>query len=291
LGQPAVFAISLVVIGSCLFLRGRFVPLGAILFLLSLAVKPQIGGFIVLYFVAQRIYWRYAAFALAGAALLLLCANLVLGHHPRSAGWASTLRANLSATLSPGGSADPRPANPQAIGDQNLQALTSIFLAQAGQFNVAAYAVFLTLCGVGVAVVLRAPRGRELHVIALGALSILTLMPVYHRFYDTRLLLLSVPAAVVVFQKRRALGAVIAVLTVLTTISVQYRVQTFLLQQGKWQSVLANKFLFILLLRPQNLIMLVLLLLYLGAIFSLRFSSPAGIETSPANEPAIPVHR
>src|SRR5271154_6450605 len=36
LGQPAVFAISLVIIGSYLFLRGRFLPAGAFLFLLSL---------------------------------------------------------------------------------------------------------------------------------------------------------------------------------------------------------------------------------------------------------------
>ncbi|MEA2261008.1 MAG: hypothetical protein QOJ51_3833 [Acidobacteriaceae bacterium] len=291
LGQPAVFAISLVVIGSCLFLRGRFVPLGAFLFFLSLAVKPQIGGFIVLYFLAQRIYWRYAAVALAGAALLLLCASLVLGHHPRSAGWASTLRANLSATLSPGGSADPRPANPQAIGDENLQALTSIFMAKAGQFNAAAYAIFLALFGAGMLVVLRANRGPELHMVALGALSILTLMPVYHRFYDTRLLLLSVPAVVMVFQRRRVLGTVIAVLTVLTAVSVQYRVQMFLLQQEKWQSVLANKFLFVLLLRHQNLLMLILFLLYLAAIFSLRLSGPAAIDPSPIHEPAIPAHR
>jgi hypothetical protein len=291
LGQPAVFAISLLVIGSCLFLSGRFVPLGAFLFFLSLAVKPQIGGFLVLYFLAQRIYWRYAAFALGGAAFLLLCASLILGHHPRSAAWASTLRANLSATLSPGGSADPRPANPQAIGDENLQALTSIFIAKAGQFNAAAYAIFLALYGAGIVVVLRAHRGPELHLVALGALSILTLMPVYHRFYDTRLLLLSVPAVVIVFQKRRVLGAVIAVLTVLSTVSVQYRVQMFLLQQGKWQSVLANKFLFILLLRHQNLAMLFLFLLYLAAIFFLRFSSPAAIEARPVHEPAIPAHR
>jgi len=291
LGQPAVFAISLVVIGSCLFLRGRFVPLGTFLFFLSLAVKPQIGGFIVLYFLAQRIYWRYAAVALAGAALLLLCASLVLGHHPRSAGWASTLRANLSATLSPGGSADPRPANPQAIGDENLQALTSIFISNAGQFNAAAYAIFLALFGAGMLVVLRANRVPELHMVALGALSILTLMPIYHRFYDTRLLLLSVPAVVIVFQRRRVLGTVIAVLTVLTAVSVQYRVQMFLLQQGKWQSVLANKFLFVLLLRHQNLLMLILFLLYLAAIFSLRLSGPAAIDPSPIHEPAIPAHR
>ena len=131
LAQPAVFAISLVIIGCYLFLRGNLLPLGALLFTLSLAVKPQIGGFIVLYLVAQRIHWRYAAAALAGAAALLLCASLILSHHPHSAGWASTLNANLSATLSPGGSADPRPANQQAIGDVNLQTLTSIFFADA----------------------------------------------------------------------------------------------------------------------------------------------------------------
>jgi len=44
-----------------------------------------------------------------------------------------------------------------------------------------------------------------------------------------------------------------AVLTVLAVISVQYRVQMFLLQQVKWQGVLANKLLFIVLLRQQNL--------------------------------------
>ena len=291
LGQPAVFAISLVIIGSCLFLRGDLVPLGAFLFLLSLALKPQIGGFLVVYFLVQRIYWRYAASALAGAAVLLLCAGLILGHHPHSAGWASTLRANLSATLSPGGSADPRPANRQAIGDENLQALTSIFVTRAGQFNAAAYAIFLGLFGAGIVGVLRANRGPELHLVALGALSILTLTPVYHRFYDTRLLLLSIPAVVIVFQKRRVLGAVIAVLTVLTTISVQYRVQIFLLQQGKWQNVLGNKFLFILLLRQQNLILLTLFFLYLAAIFSVRFSNAASMESYPVHEPAIPLHR
>jgi hypothetical protein len=291
LGQPAVFAISLVIIGSCLFLRGDLVPLGAFLFLLSLALKPQIGGFLVVYFLVQRIYWRYAASALAGAAVLLLCAGLILGHHPHSAGWASTLRANLSATLSPGGSADPRPANRQAIGDENLQALTSIFVTRAGQFNAAAYAIFLGLFGAGIVGVLRANRGPELHLVALGALSILTLTPVYHRFYDTRLLLLSIPAVVIVFQKRRVLGAVIAVLTVLTTISAQYRVQIFLMQQGKWQNVLGNKFLFILLLRQQNLILLTLFFLYLAAIFSVRFSNAASMESYPVHEPAIPLHR
>jgi hypothetical protein len=290
LAQPAVLAIALVVIGSYLFLRGRLLGLGAGLFFLSLAVKPQIGGFIVLYFLAQKIYWRYAAAALAGAGALLLCAGLILSHHPRSAGWGSTLRANLSATLSPGGSADPRPANHQAIGDENLQTLTSIFFADARKFNAAAYAVFLALLAAGILAARKTKAGLERHFLVLGALSVLTLTPVYHRFYDTRLLLLSIPAIVLVFQMRRLLGAVIAALTVVATISVQYRVQTYLLQHGQWQSILPNKFLFILLLRQQNLELLLLFCLYLVAMFTIRFSGPAATERDHLYEPAIPLH-
>ena len=288
LAQPAVLAIALLAIGSYLFLRGRLLGLGAGLLMLSLAVKPQIGGFIVLYFLAQRIYWRYAAVALAGAAAILLCAGLILGHHPRSAGWASTLRANLSATLSPGGSADPRPENHQAVGDENLQTLSSIFFADARRFNAVAYAVFLALLAAGILAARKTNAGLERHFLVLGALSVLTLMPVYHRFYDTRLLLLSIPAVVIVFGKRRLLGALIAVLTVLATVSVQYRVQTYLLQHGQWQNILANKFLFILLLRQQNLELLLLFSLYLVAMFSLRSAAP--MDRDHLYEPAIPLH-
>jgi hypothetical protein len=288
LGQPAVFAISLVVIGSCLFLRGRSLPLGAFLFMLSLAVKPQIGGFIVLYLLAQRIHWRYAATATAGACALLVSAVLILGHHPRSAGWATALHENLSATLSPGGSADPRPANQQAIGDVNVQALTSIFFTDARSFNSAAYAVFLVLLLAGTMAVLRTNAGTEVHFLALGALSVLSLMPVYHRFYDTRLLLLSVPAVVIVFQKRRLLGAIIAAFTLLAITSVQYRVQVSLLQHAKWQNVLANKPLFILILRQQNVELLILFCLYVVAILSIH----SEVKATPSDhlyEPSIPL--
>jgi len=290
LGQPAVFAISLVIIGSYLFLRDRFVPAGAFLFLLSLAVKPQIGGMIMLYLLLRKIHWRHAAMAMAGAGLLLLSASLILGHHPRSAAWTSTLRANLAATLSPSGSADPRPENQQAIGDLNLQSLTSIFFPQARTFNAVAYSIFLALLALGILVVLRTTASRETHFISLAALSVLSLMPVYHRFYDTRLLLLSIPAIGVIVQKRRLLGALIALLTLLATISAQYRIQIFLLQHGKWQNVLANKFLFILLLRQQNLEMLILFCLYLVAMFSIRFEGAAEAE-HPVFEPAVSLPR
>ncbi len=272
-GQPAALAISLVIISSYLFMRTRYLPLGAVLLMLSLAVKPQIGGLIALYFLAQKMYRRYAALALVGALALLLSAGLFLKLRPQSANWTSTLRTNLAATLSPGGSADPRPANQVAVGDINLQPLTSIFFAEAGTFNLVAYAVFLGLVAVWILVVPRSSMSPEMQFLALAALSILSLMPVYHRFYDTRLLLLTLPAVIAVFQRRRFLGAIIAVLTVLTVISVQYRVQVLLVQHAEWQSVFQHKFLFILLLRQQNLELLILFGLYIMAIPGIRSSS------------------
>jgi hypothetical protein len=291
LGQPATFAISLVIIGCYLFFRDCFLPLGAFLFMLSLAVKPQIGGLVVLYLLVQRIHWRYAALALTGALAILLSAGLILRLHPRSTDWPSTLRANLTATLSPGGSADPRPANIEAVGDPNLQTLTSIFFPGARVFNAVAYAIFLLLLAALIRVILRATEGPELHFLALAAVSVLSLTPVYHRFYDTRLLLLTLPAILIVFQKRRLLGALIAVLTILAVISVQYRVQVVLLQHAQWQRVVQNKFLLIVLLRQQNLELLMLFFLYLLAILSIRPSSSPAMESSPAYQPAIPLHR
>ncbi len=265
-GQPATLSISLLIISSYLLLRVRFLPLCALLLMVSLAVKPQIGGLIVLYFLAQRLYWRYAFVALAGALVLLISAIWILQVHPDSANWLSTLRGNLSSTLNSGGSADPRPANQVAIGDTNLQSLTSIFFTDTRTFNFAAYTVFLVLLSLWIVAVARSNISLEMHYLALASLSVLSLLPIYHRFYDTRLLLLTVPAVIAVFQKRRALGSLIFVLTVLAVVSVQYRVQDFVIQHGKWQTILQHKFLFILLLRQQNIELLILFGLYLVAI-------------------------
>jgi|SRR5579859_1046757 len=272
-GQPATLAISLVIISCYLLLRNRFLLFSALLLMVSLAVKPQIGGLIVLYFFAQRIHRRYAAIAMAGALVLLFSAGLILQMHPRSANWRATLRANLSATLSSGGSADPRPANQVAIGDTNLQSLTSIFFADTRTFNNSAYALFLVLLSAWIMVVPWSNVSREMHYLALAPLAVLSLMPIYHRFYDTRLLVLTVPAVIIVLQKRRILGAALVVLTFLAVVSVQYRVQLFLVQHGEWLRILHHKFLFILLLRQQNLELLVIFGLYLVAIFGAQVRS------------------
>jgi hypothetical protein len=291
LGQPALFAISLLVIGVYLFLHDRWLGLAAFLWMLSLAVKPQIGGLIVLYFLARKIEWRYVAVAMAGAAAILISAMLILQHHPGSSQWLATLQSNLASTLGPGGSADPRPANYQAVGDINLQAITSIFVTDAHRFNLLAYAIFLLLLAALFVVVLRMASGQEIHLLALAALSLLSLTPIYHRHYDTRLLVLTIPAIVIVSAHRRLLGVCIGLLTMLAIISLQYRVQLALISHDRWNHVLQNKLLFISLLRQQNLELLILFVLYLIAMRSISLSRLSPPESLLAFKPLLSAHR
>jgi hypothetical protein len=280
LGNPAIFAISLLIIGGYLFLRDRLLPLGAILLMLSLAVKPHMGGLIVLYFLWRRIQRRYAVVAVTGAVAILLSAALILSLHPRSADWMSNLRGNISAAEEQGGVNDYRPTNKAAFYFINLQAITSVIFANEREFQAAAWVVFLALLVALIEALSRTRACLETHLLSLGALAALTLIPVYHRYYDARLLLISIPAVLTVYQKRRFLGACIGVLTILVLISVQSRIQAYLVGHSMWQSVLQNKMLFIALLRQQNFELPILFCLYLVAIYTIKFTGDSAVAAA-----------
>jgi hypothetical protein len=184
LAQPSAFAISLVVIGVYFFLRGRHPFVGAVFLMISLAVKPLIGALIVLYLFFRGVHRRYAALAIAGALTLLLCSGLILVKHPQSADWVSDVHANVSRAVAPGATDDPRPTNEQAGAALNLQTITSIFFRDEKAFNYAAYAVFGALFVAWAVAVLRMNSTFENHLLSLGALSVLTLLPVYSSRLD-----------------------------------------------------------------------------------------------------------
>ncbi len=281
LGQPTIFALSLLIIGSYLFVRGRFLSIGAFLLMLSLAVKPQIGGLIVLYLLLSGIHRRYIVMAGAGALGLLLSGGLILSEHAPSSHWKSDLRTNISATLKPGALNDPRPASGHAAEEINLQPVTSVVFSGEQEFNDAAYAIFLVLLAVWIIAFRRAHAEKEMYFLLLASLAVLSLLPIYHRSYDAALLIITVPAVAIVFQKRRFLGAVMAALTVVADAEVQFRVQMFLQRHAMWQNILHNKLLTILLLRQQNLELPLLFGLYMVAIFSIPVTSAPRLEPSP----------
>jgi Glycosyltransferase family 87 len=222
LGQPSAFAVSLVGIGVYFFLQGRRLLVGALLIMLSLAVKPQIGGLIVLYLFFRGVHRRYAALSMAGALAILFCGGLILRVHPQSANWVADLRTNLSRAVVPGATDDPRPSNETAAAALNLQTITSVFFNDEKVFNDVAYAIFGMLLAAWLVAVMRMNPNLNNHLLSIGALTVLTLLPVYHRNYDSRFLLLAIPGALIVFERRRILGAFLCVLTALATVSIQH---------------------------------------------------------------------
>jgi hypothetical protein len=269
LGQPSAFAVSLVGIGVYFFLRGRLLLVGAMLIMLSLAVKPQIGGLIVLYLFFKGVHRRYAALSMAGALAILLCGGLMLRVHPQSAGWVADLRTNLSRATVPGATDDPRPSNEQAAAALNLQTITSVFFNDEKVYNDVAYAIFAMLLAAWVVAVIRMNPNLNNHLLSIGALTVLTLMPVYHRNYDSRFLLLAIPGTLIIFERRRILGALLCILTALATVSIQHWVQLFLQRDGMFHTVQQNKALLVLLLRESDIRLLILFGLYMVALFDI----------------------
>ena len=216
-GNPATFACSLAIIGTLLFLIGRHVPTGAILLALSLALKPQVVGLIILYLLVRGVYRGWAMLSLTLGLGFLLAGVLMLQMHPGDHGWMQTLHANIAECVQPGHVNDPSPANKRG-GLLNLQTLTSIFLSNPKAADAVAVGITLFLFLLWIFVVWKLEARRSAmeppnHFLVLPPLLVLLLLPVYHSSFDARVLLLSIPMTVIVMQSHKALGIALAVVT------------------------------------------------------------------------------
>ena len=285
-GNPATFACSLAVIGAGFFLIGRYLPLGTVLLTLSLAVKPQVAGLIILYLLVRGIGRRWAALSLGGGLAFLLTGILVFEMHAGSQHWLTSLRANLAECVQPGHVNDPTPTNPQ-LGLTNLQTLTSVFLANPKAWNAAAWAITLLLFTVWIVSIRKLGTEPASHFLALPPLLVLSLFPVYHRSCDVLILLLSFPMIVRVLRGHKVLGGCILLLTALPIFSDDFAWPIAHAVGRFWNltDALSHKAVFILLMRPYSLQLLLLFGLYLVAMRVLSAESRAGAEV----QHAIPV--
>jgi hypothetical protein len=129
----------------------------------------------------------------------------------------------------------------------------------------------------------------SLDLLSMAALAILTLLPVYHRSYDSRLLLLALPGTLVVLERRRIKGILLCVLVALSIVSIQHWLQIGLAHAGLLEKVLHNKILLIVLLRESDLRLLVCfgLLLFALARWNTGSEVPAGGELMNDTSPRI----
>jgi len=276
-GNPATFACALAMAGAMFFLRNRNIPLAVVLLTLSVTIKPQVGGLIVLYFFVRKIHWRGAAIVLGASFVILLLACSALELRASTRNWMPMLRADIAGSVQPGQVDDPTPANIEYGDLINLQTITSVFIANPKGYNAVAWSIFLALLTVWMCAVRTTNAGRTDHFFALPPLLVLSLLPVYHRGCDDLLLILAIPMILTVMQRHRVLGSAMATATALPHLLVVVipKIMSFVDRFWNAHSILNHKLVFILLLRYQCPVLLLIFGLYMAGMFTTENASDA----------------
>jgi hypothetical protein len=207
-GHVSGIAIALCVIAVWCFVRERFLPAGILCLALSLMVKPQDCGLVWLYFLmAGGLYRKRALQTLCTVAALslpmLLWVSRVAPH------WPAEIQTNVHALLAPGGIASPGLASSGAHGLAeivSLQAVFSVFRDNSTFYNMASYLLCAPLLLIFAATAFRKRVTAQNAWLAMAVVSVLTMLPVYHRLYDARLFLLAVPACAMLWSRQTIAG-------------------------------------------------------------------------------------
>ena len=208
IGNAAGSVISLCLIAVWCFIKNRFVAVGVVCLAISLAFKPHDGGLVWLYFLlAGGAYRKSALKSLGLAAVLSLLA--VLWVSQVAPHWMQELHSNLAATSARGDLNDPGPSSMGAhtLGMViSLQTVVSLFRDDASFYNPVSYLIGGAPILVWIVVTLRSRFSPERAWLALAAIAAISMLPVYHRIYDSKLLLLTVPACAMLWSEGRMLG-------------------------------------------------------------------------------------
>jgi len=232
-GTIAGIAMSLAIASIWCITRERFIPAGILFLAVSLMVKPQDTALIWLYlFLAGGVYRKRALQALAAATALSL--PIVLSLWAVAPHWLAELRANLAFFFAIHGINTPGLASAGAHGIAkivSLQAILAVIHDDPRFYNPASYLLCAPLLIIWAWKVLHLDRSIRNAMYSLAAAAPLSLLPTYHRLYDTKLLLLVIPACAMQWSKSRKLGGMVlactAVIFILTSDIVNAALYTF----------------------------------------------------------------
>ena len=199
--------------------------------------------------------------------------------------WINELYGNLAATAVPGGITDPGPSSMGGTGGGmiiDLQTIISLFRNDPAFYNPITYVIFGLLLLVWIIVVFRSPRTAPNHYLALAAIAALSMLPVYHRPHDAKLLLLTLPACSVLAGDGGAIGRIAVVLNsaaIVLTSDLPLGMLALMTkdQHSTWKTLLLG--------RPMPLILLALGAFYLWvyARRSLHPSTQISFEADPCS--------
>jgi hypothetical protein len=204
-GNPAGVVVALCIIAAWCFLEDRFVNLGIVCMAVSLAIKPHDGGLVWLYFLLAGASARKRA--LKSLLITALIGVIAFAWIQRiSPHWFTELQQNINDYATPGSYNDPGPIANKTVGTGmiiDLQTVTSVVRDDPTFYNVTAYLLCAPLVLFWGFLTIRSPFCRKRAWLALGAIAPLAMLPVYHRPYDAKLLLLAIPACAILWSERQ----------------------------------------------------------------------------------------
>jgi hypothetical protein len=286
-GNLAGIAVGLCVLAVWCLLKDRFVLAGVLCLAVSLVIKPHDAGLVWLFFLlAGGVYRKRALQTLVVVAALSLPAILWVSHIAPY--WAQELHSNLALTSAHGDLNDPGPAS-IAFHNLNmvisLQSAISIFRDDPSFYNPVSYLVCGALLLVWLIRTLRLRFSQTTAWFALAAVAPLAMLPVYHREYDAKLLLLAVPACAMLWAGGgpvRWLALLLNTAAVVLTGDIPSAILVLLTKNLHLNTAeLSGKILTVVLVRPAPIILLALATFYLWAYLrrahSLALSTDTGV--------------
>jgi Glycosyltransferase family 87 len=214
----AAGSIVIVAVGFCalavLMADRQWSVMAGVLFAVALGLKPQIGiPFLAYYLVRRR--WRVVTTTATVLAILAAIAVFHLAMSPTP--WLDNYRYDNRILFAHGSLGDFTKSNPLRFSLVNLQVLLYTFLPDRGGANVAALVVAGILGAFWLYLLLRRADSKS-ELLALGALVVISLLPVYHRLYDASLLIFPLAWSLAAWsepRKRLAKGTLLLILVFL----------------------------------------------------------------------------
>jgi len=221
-GNPAGIVVAFAIIAVWCFIRQQFLFAGVLCLAISLALKPHDAGLVWLYLLlAGGTLRKRALQSLAVTVLFSLVA--VLWVYQVSPHWIPELRTNMAIMSGPGGNNDPGPDGPTSRKHSaemivDLQSAVSLFRDDPPFYNAVAWLICGTLLLLWILATLRSRFSPADTALALAAITPLTMLITYHRAYDTRLLMLAVPACAMLYAGKGIAGRIAPAITTLALI-------------------------------------------------------------------------
>jgi hypothetical protein len=291
-GNTAGIVVGLCVIAVWCLLEERFVPAGMLCFIAALAIKPHDAGLVWLYFLlAGGVHRKRALQVFFLVAVLGIAALLWLSHAVPH--WLPEMRANLATISGPRGMNNPGPGS--LTGNTagmvvDLQAAVSILWNNPIFYNLTSYLVCGIMLLFWIVTTLRSRFSATQALFALAAVVPITLLVTYHRPYDARLLLLTVPACAMLWARGGSIARIALLLTtagvVLTgdiplTVCIIFSKRLLPVTAGLPKVILT-----LLLTRPASLVLLAMAVFYLWVYWNYARSASSALDlTASPGEP------